>query len=55
MCIPIPCTALEVADYLKIPPRASSMPIVGLNPIGFCDPRIWPRKDDSVYQDYLKR
>lgn len=47
--------ALEVADYLKPLPRASSMPIVGLNPIGFCDPRIWPRKDDSVYQEYLEK
>lgn len=47
--------ALEVADYLKTVPRGTSMPIVGLNPIGFCDPRIWPRKDDLVYQEYLEK
>ncbi len=26
---------------------------VGLNPISFCDPRRWPRKDAAVYQRYL--
>jgi polysaccharide pyruvyl transferase WcaK-like protein len=29
--------------------------IVGLNPIGFCDPRIWPRKDNCVYQEYIQK
>lgn len=47
--------AREVADYLRTLPHTTSMPIVGLNPIGYCDPRIWPRKDDSVYQDYLEK
>jgi polysaccharide pyruvyl transferase WcaK-like protein len=28
---------------------------VGLNPMGYCDPRIWPRKDDTVYQRYLDK
>lgn len=26
---------------------------VGLNPLSFCDPRRWPRKDASVYERYL--
>ena len=26
---------------------------VGVNPIGFCDPRRWPRKDPGVYSAYL--
>jgi hypothetical protein len=52
---PGPAYALEVGDYLKGAPCGSSMPVVGLNPIGFCDPRLWPRKDDSVYQEYLEK
>jgi len=52
---PDPAYALEVGDHLKRPRRNSSMPVVGLNPIGFCDPRIWPRKDDSVYREYLEK
>ncbi len=50
---PDPAYALEIGDHLRSTRRSSSMPIVGLNPIGFCDPRIWPRKDSSVYQEYL--
>lgn len=30
-------------------------PKVGINPIGFCDPRLWPRKDSAVYFGYLDR
>ena len=26
---------------------------IGLNPIGFCDPRRWPRRDEAVYRRYL--
>jgi polysaccharide pyruvyl transferase WcaK-like protein len=52
---PDPAYALEVGDHLKSASRGTSMPIVGLNPIGFCDPRIWPRKDDAVYQEYLEK
>jgi polysaccharide pyruvyl transferase WcaK-like protein len=47
--------ALEVEDHLKCATRGTSMPIVGLNPFGFCDPRVWPRKDDAVYQEYLEK
>ena len=28
---------------------------VGLNPMGFCDPRRWPRKDAAVYSRYLDK
>lgn len=52
---PDPVYALEVRAHLNGTPGASSMPVIGLNPIGFCDPRIWPRKDDSVYQEYLEK
>jgi len=52
---PDPVYAMELRSYLKCVPRGTSMPIVGLNPIGFCDPRLWPRKDDSIYQEYLEK
>jgi polysaccharide pyruvyl transferase WcaK-like protein len=52
---PDPAYALEVEDHLKGTRRNGSMPVVGLNPIGFCDSRIWPRKDDSVYREYLEK
>lgn len=47
--------ALEVGDHLNGTIPSSSTPIVGLNPTCFCDPRIWPRKDQVVYQDYLEK
>lgn len=36
------------ADHRE--PRA-----VGVSPMAYCDPRFWPIKDLSVYQDYLKK
>jgi polysaccharide pyruvyl transferase WcaK-like protein len=29
--------------------------VVGLNPIGFADPRIWPRHDARAYGEYLDK
>jgi len=36
-------------------PAAGPKPLVGLNPMGFCDPRRWPRKDDAAYRNYLDK
>jgi polysaccharide pyruvyl transferase WcaK-like protein len=47
--------ALEVEDYLKCASHKTSMPVVGINPMGFCDPRVWPRKNDSLYREYLEK
>lgn len=27
--------------------------LVGINPSGFCDPRIWPHKDEEAYRKFL--
>jgi polysaccharide pyruvyl transferase WcaK-like protein len=35
-------------------PFESPARTVGLNPISFCDPRRWPRKDAAVYNRYLR-
>ena len=50
-----PAYALEVASYLNGSSSETSMPIVGINPLGFCDPRVWPRKEQSVYDAYLEK
>ncbi|HKV39760.1 MAG TPA: polysaccharide pyruvyl transferase family protein, partial [Blastocatellia bacterium] len=45
-----------VEDTWKYPIERStgtSMPKVGLNPMSFCDPRRWPRKDAAVYERFL--
>jgi polysaccharide pyruvyl transferase WcaK-like protein len=52
---PDPAYALEVEERLEKTPPSGSMPTVGLNPFGFCDPRIWPRKDASLYHEYLEK
>ena len=46
---------LEVEKIQRSASRASSTPVVGINPIGFCDPRNWPRKDRKVYREYLEK
>jgi len=50
-----PAYGLEVSSYLNGTSRNSSMPTVGINPLGFCDPRVWPRKDQAVYEAYLEK
>jgi polysaccharide pyruvyl transferase WcaK-like protein len=51
---PDPAYALEVGDLL-VARRTNELPIVGLNPIGFCDPRVWYHKDAATYQAYLEK
>jgi polysaccharide pyruvyl transferase WcaK-like protein len=45
--------ALDVSDYETRIVVKAARPLVGINPIGFCDPRIWPAKDVSAYSRYL--
>jgi polysaccharide pyruvyl transferase WcaK-like protein len=45
--------ALDVSRYANRGTVSGRKPLVGINPIGFCDPRIWPKKDASVYSRYL--
>jgi polysaccharide pyruvyl transferase WcaK-like protein len=47
--------ALEVPARVNKVPRFSAKPVVGVNPMGFCDPRLWPRKENYVYQEYLEK
>lgn len=52
---PDPAFALEVGGYLQKSTPSGSPLVVGINPIGFCDPRIWPQKDQSAYDRYLEK
>jgi polysaccharide pyruvyl transferase WcaK-like protein len=53
---PDPAYALEIETHLqRSGPRDTARPVVGLNPSGFCDPRLWPRKDNAIYRAYLAK
>jgi polysaccharide pyruvyl transferase WcaK-like protein len=52
---PDPVYALDLRGYLRIEPSKLKRVKVGLNPMGFCDPRLWPRKDAAVYRHYLDK
>jgi polysaccharide pyruvyl transferase WcaK-like protein len=40
-------------EYQTARLSSRTRPKVGINPISFCDPRRWPRKDATVYDRYL--
>ncbi|MGA9672573.1 MAG: polysaccharide pyruvyl transferase family protein [Terracidiphilus sp.] len=44
---------LDVSQYRGPDTLTVRKPIIGINPIGFCDPRIWPRQDLAIYSRYL--
>jgi polysaccharide pyruvyl transferase WcaK-like protein len=46
--------ALDISDY-EISSAVMARPLIGLNPIGFCDPRIWPKQDVYAYSRYLDK
>lgn len=46
--------ALDVSTY-RSAGDTRPRPLVGINPIGFCDPRIWPRSDLAAYTQYLDK
>jgi polysaccharide pyruvyl transferase WcaK-like protein len=48
-----PTYVLNRRRHKSANPSNRLTPTVGLNPIGFCDPRRWPRKDGVVYDRYL--
>jgi polysaccharide pyruvyl transferase WcaK-like protein len=51
---PLDCT-VDLRQCATIAGSNALIPKVGLNPMGFCDPRRWPRKDNAVYQRYLDK
>jgi polysaccharide pyruvyl transferase WcaK-like protein len=52
---PDPVYAMDVARFTKSAKSTNSKRVVGMNPIGFCDPRVWARHDASLYEAYLQK
>ena len=52
---PDPAYALPLQDYELGRPSNTPRAKVGLNPMGFCDPRMWPRRDSAVYNRYIDK
>jgi polysaccharide pyruvyl transferase WcaK-like protein len=52
---PDPAYGLDLADYRLCRPSKAPRAKVGVNPMGFCDPRTWPRQDAKVYSSYLDK
>ena len=50
---PDPAYALPITDYVRPASRENKRPKVGINPIGYCDPRVWARQDSEAYLRYL--
>ena len=47
--------ALDISKYESVNSVKPLRPLVGLNPIGFCDPRSWCKSDVSAYSRYLSK
>lgn len=52
---PDPAYSLDVSQYAPSKVSPSACPKVGINPMAFCDPRIWPRKDQGKYGSYIDK
>ena len=49
-----PDLAFGLEPLRRRPPGAKSG-VVGISPMAYCDPRVWPVKDGAVYQCYVER
>ncbi len=46
--------SLEYNGHSSMPLKeGTTMPVVGIHPMPYCDPRVWPRKDAPVYRRYI--
>ena len=52
---PDPAYGLDLRDYEIGDSSRRRTGRVGLNPMGFCDPRVWPRQDAAAYNSYLDK
>lgn len=35
--------------------ETADRPVVAVSPMSYCDPRYWPRKDQEIYDDYIRK
>jgi polysaccharide pyruvyl transferase WcaK-like protein len=47
--------SLQVRTGQEPDQRAQSGPIVGVGPMAYFDPRVWPEQDSAVYLGYLRK
>jgi polysaccharide pyruvyl transferase WcaK-like protein len=52
---PDPAYGLDLHDYELSQSSRTPGRKVGLNPMGFCDARVWPRQDAALYNSYLDK
>lgn len=52
---PDPAYGLDLRDYKIARPSNKPTGRIGLNPMGFCDPRMWPRQDGAAYKSYVDK
>lgn len=41
--------------YSNASRASTSKAVIGVSPIAYCDPRIWPRKNEKVYKEYVHK
>jgi polysaccharide pyruvyl transferase WcaK-like protein len=51
---PDPAYGLEIGNA-QLARSSKTRLKIGLNPMGFCDPRTWPRQDPSAYNSYIDK
>jgi polysaccharide pyruvyl transferase WcaK-like protein len=47
--------SLDLQEYNYSVFQTKYRAIVGIGPMGYCDPRSWPKKDSSIYMGYLNK
>jgi polysaccharide pyruvyl transferase WcaK-like protein len=47
--------SLDLAQYQTFSSQQKHRPVVGIGPMTYFDPRVWPEKDSSVYLGYLNK
>jgi polysaccharide pyruvyl transferase WcaK-like protein len=50
---PDPAYGTDVGDVMPSLRQDHATLTVGINPMGFCDPRVWPRREQAAYDRYL--
>lgn len=52
---PDPAYGLNLGALVNSQPGVTIKGRIGLNPMGFCDSRVWPRNDTAAYESYLNK
>jgi polysaccharide pyruvyl transferase WcaK-like protein len=47
--------SLPIGQFLGREYTEKKQRVVGVSPIAYCDPRVWPREDAFVYGNYIRR